>query len=85
MISLLSIAFFGGGLEREVLISSFCCLVREWLKDASGEINIDIRKTFFTEMVVKHRNKLLREVVMAPSLSVFKKCLHNAQLRHLFF
>lgn len=85
MISLLSIASLGAGLEREVLISSFRCLMREWLKATSGEINIDIRKKFFTEMVVKHWIKVLREVVMASSLLVFKKCLHNAQLRGLTF
>ena len=43
---------------------------------------MDIRKRFFTQRVVEHWNRLLREAVMAPSLMVFKKHLDSA-LRHM--
>ena len=43
-----------------------------------GRFSLDIRRKFFTQMVVTHRKRLPREAVDAPSLEAFKARLDVA-------
>lgn len=70
--------------NRARLFSSACFdRIKDYgFKLKEGRFRLDKRKKFFTMRVVRHGNRLLRQLVDTPSLEVFKDIL-DGTLRNL--